>query len=426
MQNKMSYNTTMDINKFVLPNGVRIVTERVSGVRSAAAGIWVASGSRNELPSQCGASHFIEHLLFKGTETRSAAELANLMDSIGGQINAFTSKELTCFHGRVLDEHLPLLLDVLSDMFFNSRFDEKDVINELGVILEEIDMYEDTPDDLAAERLFSGVYRGTSLARPILGTRATLSKMTGTFLRKYRDQHYLGGNIVVALSGSFSEENVNFLIEKFSSVKSGDLPVPEVAVFNPMIAERRKPVEQNHLVIGFPGCSVTDERRFAFQMLSNLLGGGMSSRLFQRLREQLGLCYSVYSYLSAQNDGGLLAFGLALTRANEPKAIRAFIDEINRFLNDGIPADELSRAREQVKSSILLGMESTGSRMTRLGRGEIAFGEVQTPDETIKGYNAVTEQDILSIAADVLSLDNFALSAVGNVRSKNEYRNLMQ
>jgi predicted Zn-dependent peptidase len=250
--------------------------------------------------------------------------------------------------------------------------------------------------------------------------------MTGASLRNYMRKHYLGGDIVVALSGSFDDEEVSLLAERFSALPAGNLEAPAHAEFQPAFTVRHKPVEQNHIIIGYPGCAVADDRRFTFQLLSNILGGGMSSRLFQKLREQLGLCYSVYSYLSAQTDGGLFAFGLALTKANEPKALQAFNDEIKRFLDDGVPSDELSRAREQVKSSILLGLESTSSRMTRLGRGELTFGYVHSPDDTINGYNAVTEQDILNLAREILTPDKLALSAVGNVRSKNDYISIMK
>jgi predicted Zn-dependent peptidase len=412
-------------DRITLPNGVRIVTEPVSNVRSASVGIWVGTGSRDESNRFRGAAHFIEHMMFKGTSTRSAADLANIMDEIGGQVNAFTSKELTCYHGRVLDEHLPALLDVLCDMFFESSFDEADIANERGVILEEIDMYEDTPDDLAAERLFTAVYSGSpagnALSASILGTPGTLSRLSGNTLKRYMASHYLGGNTVVAISGSFSVGDVEYLKSRFTAMPSGKLPIPPLAAYSPAFITRHKEIEQNHICVGFPGCSMLDERRYTFQLLNNVLGGGMSSRLFRRLREELGLCYSVYSFLSAQNDGGLLTIAVALAKENERAALAALNDELKRLLDDGVSPDELKRSREQIKSSILLGMESTSTRMTRLGRGELVFGRMHTIEETIAAYSAVTESQILELARTELSAEKLSASAVGQVRSKKTY-----
>jgi predicted Zn-dependent peptidase len=364
-------------------------------------------------------------MMFKGTSTRSAADIANIMDEIGGQVNAFTSKELTCYHGRVLDEHLPVLLDVLCDMFFESSFDEADVSNERGVILEEIDMYEDTPDDLAAERLFSAVYSGNAagnaLAAPILGTPGTLAGLSGKALKRYMRSHYLGGNTVIAVSGSFSKKDITYLKTRFAAMPSGKLPLPPVAKYSPAFTVRCKDIEQNHLCVGFPACSLTDERRFAFQLINNVLGGGMSSRLFRRLREELGLCYSVYSFLSAQNDDGLMTIAAALAKTNERAALSALNDELKRLLDDGITPDELNRSREQIKSSILLGMESTSTRMTRLGRGELVFDRIHTVEETLAGYNSVTEAELLKLARAELTADKLSFSAVGQVRSKKAY-----
>jgi predicted Zn-dependent peptidase len=412
--------------KITLPNGVRILHEYIPYVRSVSLGIWVGTGSRFETAQMGGASHFIEHMLFKGTATRSAAELASIMDAIGGQTNAFTTKECTCFHGRVLDTHLDQLTDVLCDMFFNSRFDENDVKNERGVILEEIDMYQDTPEDLASERLFSAVYKGSPLARPILGKKSTLEAMTGETLRAHMADHYTPDVVVVAVSGSYKPEDIKRLSDRFSAMTPGDKQRFTHALYTPSFVVRRKSLEQNHLTMAFPGVSVTDDSRFTLQLLSDILGGGMSSRLFQTVRENRGLCYSIYTYGSSYTDTGLFNVYTALGRETEAEAIRVILEEIRRFKDQGITEDELVRAREQVKANVLMGLESTSTRMNRLGRNELYFGTVPEPDEIIARYDAVTAADIRSMAETCLDLGRVSFSGVGKVESAERYQEILQ
>lgn len=411
--------------KIVLPNGVRILHEYIPYVRSVSLGIWVGTGSRYEDARMSGASHFIEHMLFKGTETRSAAELAGIMDAIGGQTNAFTTKECTCFHGRVLDTHLPQLTDVLSDMFFHSKFDENDIQNERGVILEEIDMYEDTPEDLSAERLSSAVFKGCSLARPILGAKSTLGKMTGDSLRRYMAVHYRPDSVVVAVSGSYKPEDISRLCDIFSAMNRGGQNDFRGAAYTPAFTVRRKSLEQNHLSIAFPGVSVTDNRRFTLQLLSDILGGGMSSRLFQTVREKRGLCYTIYTYGSSYIDTGLFSIYTALSRETEREAIAMIVGEIRKLKTDGVTQEELIRAREQVKANVLMGLESTSTRMNRLGRNELYFGTVPEPDEIIARYDAVTAEDIQKLAEYCLDFGQLSFSAVGKVAAADAYRELL-
>jgi predicted Zn-dependent peptidase len=412
--------------KIVLPNGVRILHEYIPYVRSASLGFWVGTGSRYEDAKMSGASHFIEHMLFKGTETRTAAELASLMDAIGGQTNAFTTKECTRFHRRVLDTHLPQLTDVLCDMFFSSKFDEADVMNERGVILEEIDMYEDTPEDLSSERLSSAVFKGFSLARPILGTKPTLDRMTGQTLRQYKAEHYRPDRVVVAVSGSYRPEDVDRLKGIFAQMPAGGKNSFKDAVYTPTFTVKRKSLEQNHLNIAFPGVAVTDQDRFAVQLLSDILGGGMSSRLFQTVREERGLCYSVYSYGSSYIDTGLFSIYTALGRETEREALRVIVEEISKFKNEGVTEDELIRAREQVKANVLMGLESTSTRMNRLGRNELYFGAVPEPDEIISRYDAVTADDIRRLSERCLDFTKVSFSAVGKVEGADAYREILQ
>ena len=282
-----------------LPNGVRLVTEAMDTVRSAALGIWVGGGSREETPEESGAAHFIEHMLFKGTQRRTAQDIARETDAIGGQMNAFTTKECTCFYGRVLDDHLPQALDILFDMVYCSSFAQEAVETERGVILEEIDMYEDTPDDLCAEKLFGAVFAGSPLARPILGREETLAPMTGAFLKAYHDAHYRGDNTVVALTGSFSQEVLEDIRRRFSALPAGRAPAPVPAAYTPAFVATPKPIEQNHLTLAFPGLDYNSPKRFALQLLSAILGGGVSSR-----RGPCGDGGLLYLHGPEQGDGG--------------------------------------------------------------------------------------------------------------------------
>lgn len=410
--------------KIVLPNGVRILHENIPYVRSVSLGIWVGTGSRYEGARMSGASHFIEHMLFKGTATRTASELAGIMDTIGGQTNAFTTKECTCFHGRVLDTHLPQLTDVLCDMFFSSKFDEEDVQNERGVILEEIDMYQDTPEDLASERLSSAVFKGCSLARPILGSKSTLTGMTGETLRQYMAEHYRPDQTVVAISGSYSQSDIDRLRDIFSAMGTGGRNSFKSAAYTPSFMVKRKTLEQNHLSIAFPGVAATNKSRFTLQLLSDILGGGMSSRLFQTVRENRGLCYSIYSYGSSYIDTGLFYIYTALGRETEREALGVIVEEIKRLKESGVTEEELYRAREQVKANVLMGLEFTSTRMNRLGRNELYFGHVPEPDEVIARYDAVTADDIQKMSEDCLDFSRMSFSAVGKVDSAEAYREL--
>ncbi|MBP1736155.1 MAG: peptidase [Oscillospiraceae bacterium] len=409
-----------------LENGIRILTEEVPGVRSAAIGIWVGSGSRHENASEQGAAHFIEHMFFKGTPTRSAAALAMEMDSIGGQHNAFTTKENTCYYARTLDTHLPKAIDLLCDMFFNSSFTEEDTALERGVILEEIRMYQDNPEDICAERLAEAVYKNTPLAHPILGKPATLNKMTGSWLRAYRDSHYRPERIVVALAGSFTSRDVDDLTARFSAVPAGKAQKEKAAVYIPAVTVKKKATEQNNLTLAFPGLPYHDDRRFVLQLLSFLLGGGMSSRLFQEVREKRGLCYTVYSYGAGHADTGMFAIYTALGKETERQALDTIFQVLREFIQDGISPDELSRAREQSKASVLMGLESTQSRMSHLGRSALLTGRVLTPDEIIAAYDMVTEEQVLTLAREIFDFKRMSLSAVGRVGTMEDYRELLR
>ena len=408
-----------------LPNGVRLVTEHINTVRSAALGIWVGGGSREEGDAESGAAHFIEHMLFKGTAHRSAQDIARETDAIGGQMNAFTTKECTCFYGRVLDDHLDQALDILFDMVYHSSFTQEAVETERGVIFEEIDMYEDTPDDLCAEKLAAQVFQGNPLARPILGAKETLAQMTGDSLRDYHRRHYQGHNTVVALAGSFSPKILDDLRRRFAVLPAGAPRPLTPAVYTPGFVATAKPIEQNHLTLAFPGLDYNSPRRFALQLLSSILGGGVSSRLFQQVREQQGLCYSVYSYGAGHADTGLFCIYTALNRETETKALTTIRQVVDQLRREGPTDEELSRAREQSKANVMMGLESTQSRMSHAGRSLLFSGEILTPEQIIAAYDGVTRADVIALAQDLFRWDQASLSAVGQVRTAEEYRQLV-
>lgn len=408
-----------------LPNGVRLVTEAIPAVRSAALGIWVGGGSREERAEESGASHFIEHMLFKGTASRTAQDLARQTDAIGGQMNAFTTKECTCFYARVLDEHLPQALDILWDMVYHSSFTQEAVETERGVILEEIDMYEDTPDDLCAEKLAAQVFQGSALARPILGAKETLAEMTGDSLRAYHHSHYQGHNTVVSLAGSFSPALLDELRRRFAALPAGS-PRPLVpAAYTPGFVVTPKPIEQNHLTLAFPGLDYNSPRRFALQLLSSILGGGVSSRLFQQVREQQGLCYSIYSYGAGHADTGLFCVYTALNRETEDKALTTIRQVVDQLRTEGPTDEELSRAREQSKANVMMSLESTQSRMSHAGRSLLFSGEILTPEQILAAYDAVTRADVVALAQDIFRWDQVSLAAVGQVRRAEAYQSLL-
>ncbi len=414
-----------DYQLITLPNGVRIATERMPGVRSAALGIWVTTGSRDESSRENGAAHFIEHMLFKGTDTCSAEQLAWRMDSIGGQVNAFTTKENTCFHARCLDTHLPEALDILCDMFFHSKFDEEDVQTERGVILEEIGMYADDPSDLVSERLFGAVFKGSALGRPILGRKASLEKMTGAWLKEYKQNHYTADRVVVTLAGSFTEDVVRSIEERFSAMEPGTAKKLKPVAMKDAFVVKRKATEQNHLMLSFPSITDRDPRKYQMQLLSSILGGGMSSRLFQQVREKNGLCYSVYTFGTSHEEVGLLSIYTALNRDQEPKALDCIRHLLEDFLDHGPTQEELQLVREQSKANVLMGLESTTARMSHLARCLLREGRFLTPDDIIASYDAVTREEVLTLARETFDFDHLSFSAVGRVSDEETYRQLL-
>ena len=407
--------------QITLPNGARLLTEEVPGARSAALGFFVGVGSRHERQRENGAAHFIEHMLFKGTQRRSTAQLARDMDAIGGQVNAYTTKEHTCFYARSLDKHLDISLDILSDMLFHSRFDQGDVETERGVVLEEIGMYEDSPEDLVSERLAAAVYKGSPLARPILGTQATLTPMTGEWLAQWQREHYRPGVLVAALAGSFTQAQVDKLAQCLSQLEPGPAAEKKPAVYRPAVTAKKKAIEQNHLILAFPAPNYLDPRRQQILLLNSLLGGGCSSRLFQEVREKRGLCYTVYSYVSDHADAGFLGVYAALNREQEGQALDAMRNLVCQLADHGPSQEELDRVREQAKANLLMGSESIQSRMSQLGASALLYGRVRETEELLAQYDAVTRQQLRDLAQNIFQMDLASLSAVGRVKTAADY-----
>jgi len=413
------------VQKITLPNGVRIVSERIEHVRSACVGIWVRGGARSEPAELNGITHFIEHMLFKGAGGRTADQIAEVIDGIGGQINAFTTKECVCFYAKSLDIHLKTAAEILADMYLDPALDEGDVAKERSVIFEEIDMYEDTPDDLVTELLSEGVFAACPLGMPVLGTRDTLEGMTGGMMREYMRGRFCAGSLVIALSGSFDDSVIEYLSERFGALPETNSAPWEKSKYKPAMVTRRKSIEQNHVCLGFPSWPTRSDKRHAMALLNLITGGGMSSRLFQRVREREGLCYGIYSFNSANDDSGVFGVYAATGGETESRMIEIILDELSRIRCDGFEPRELERAREQVKANILMGLESTNARMNYLARNEMVFGRHILHDEVIAKYDAVTLDRLNSLAAELLVFSKMSLAAVGKVKTKAAYRDMI-
>jgi predicted Zn-dependent peptidase len=395
-----------------LPGGLRVLTERMPAVRSVALGFWAGVGSRDENPRLAGASHYLEHLLFKGTRRRSARDIAEAMDAVGGETNAFTSKEYTCFYARTLDRDLPLAVDILVDMLRFSRIATADVDAERTVILEEIGMHNDAPDDIVHDLFAEELFGGHPLGRPVLGTAASITAMRRDAIVRYWRRHYVPGNLVVAAAGSLDHEQVVELVaQAFGDADEGRALGPRAQRREPRL--RRKPTEQAHVVLGCRGLSRSDPRRFALGVLNLAFGGGVSSRLFQEVREKRGLVYSIYSYAAQYSETGSFSVyaGTAPKRIHEVLTIVR--DELDRIVADGLTEQELERGKGHLEGSMVLGMEDTSSRMTRLGKSELTCGEILSVDEVIRRVDAVTDADVRAVAKELLGTGPRALAMIG-------------
>ena len=410
----------MEYQRTDLDNGIRILTERMPSVRSATFGAWIGAGSRDEQPELSGATHFLEHLLFKGTTSRSAKEIAEAFDAVGGDVNAFTAKEFTCFYARTLDEDLPMSVDIIADMLQNSLIRQEDVDAERSVVLEEISMHEDAPDDIVFDLFTETIWGEHPLGRRVQGMSNTIEAMPREEIEAYWRLHYKPGNLVVAAAGSLEHEAVVEGVQKAfrdspagpqRPARSGD----EAPPFHGRAAVLERPVEQAHLVFGSAGVSRTDDRRWALGVFNVALGGGMSSRLFQEIREKRGLVYSVYSSHSSFAEAGLFNVYAATGEERVSEVLELVRKEIDSVLANGITAEELERGKGHLKGSLVLGLEDTSGRMSRLGKGELCHGEILSPDEIVAKIDDVTLEDVHRVAQETLGGSPWALAVVGPV-----------
>ena len=407
-----------NIRRQVLPHGLIVITEQMQHIRSASIGIWLETGSRDEDAHWNGISHFIEHMVFKGTKHRTAEQIARQVDSIGGNMDAFTAKECICFNVKVLDEHVPIALEILSDLVLHPVFDSQDITRERGVILEEIKMDQDNPDYLVHEIFTQNFWKDHPLGRPILGTKETVKRFERQPVLDAYGHHFSPGNIIVSAAGNLDHDRfVDLVIQHFEHmkpVKNGlHSAVPKVV---PRIVLRnKKALEQVQLCIGVPSYAIAHEKRHASYILNTLLGGGMSSRLFQNIRERQGLAYSIYSDLNPYRDTGCLAVYAGTSRESAAKVVRSVVSEFRKLKAEPVPEEELRRSKDQLKGSLMLSLESSTARMSNLARQEMYFDRFYDLDELIERIEAVTTEDLQSLANEFFHTELIAVTALGNL-----------
>ena len=405
------------IVKEILPNGITLLTEAMPHVRSVAVGVWLKRGSRHETPAQSGISHFIEHMVFKGTKQRSAEVIAAQVDSIGGHMDAFTAKEYASFHLKVLDEHLPLAVDILGDITMNPLFDPTEMTKEKKVIFEEINMVEDTPDDLVMELFTEAFWPRHPLGRPILGTKSSVSRFRRDELAGFFRSVYRPGNIVIAAAGHLEHGATSRLVRRHfgelapgGKSHNGGPPRPASRI----VTRSKKELEQVHLCLGTPAYPQAHEDRYGVYILNTVLGGSMSSRLFQNVREKRGLVYSISSGVSAYSDAGTLTIYAGTSLDSVDEVVRLSLEELRRMKGEALPADELRRAKDHLKGSLMLSLENTGSRMNHIARQEIYFGRAFKLDEILSGIESVSAEDVPRIAGELFR-GEVTMSVLGNL-----------
>jgi predicted Zn-dependent peptidase len=405
-----------DIQKHVLPNGLVVLTETMSHVRSVSVGVWIRNGSRREVPEENGLAHFMEHMVFKGTERRSAEAIAREMDSVGGMLDAFTSKEQICFNAKVLDEHLPIAFDVIADLVLRPKFDSEDVRKERQVVLEEIKMDLDNPEYLLHEIFTRGFWPEHPLGRPILGTPETVRLFNRDALRKRFEHWFAPDRLVLSAAGNVTHEQVLELVEReFGSLNPAgaveDHAAPSTKA--PIHLEAKRDLEQVHVCIGVPSVPLAHERRFAVAVMNNLLGGGMSSRLFQNIREKQGLAYAVFSELTPYSDAGMMTIYAGTAKETVGQVIDLVIKEFHDLKEAPVTEEELLRAKNHLKGSLMLSLESTSARMSNLARQELYFRRFYSLDEILAGIETVTREEVQSIAQEFFRPEQIAVTVLG-------------
>jgi predicted Zn-dependent peptidase len=407
-----------NIRRELLPNGLTVITEQMQHIRSASIGIWIKTGSRDEDPQWNGISHFIEHMVFKGTKNRSAEDIARQVDSIGGNMDAFTAKECICFNAKVLDEHLPIAMDVLSDLVLNPVFAVADISRERGVILEEIKMDEDSPDYLVHEIFTQNFWKDHPIGKPILGTKESVKRFEQDPVLGFYHQRFAPGNLIICAAGNLKHESFVELVNKhfqhIKPVKNG-FHSPEPKVVSRIIMRNKKALEQVQICVGVPSHPIAHERRHASYILNTLLGGGMSSRLFQNIRERQGLAYAIYSDLNPYRDTGCLSVYAGTSRESAGKVVQSIVSEFRKLKLEAVPAEELRRSKDQLKGSLMLSLESSTARMSNLARQEMYFDRFFSMDELIEKIESVTVEEVKQLANEFFQTEAIAVTVLGNL-----------
>ncbi len=407
-----------DIRREVLPNGLVVITEEMQNIRSVCVGIWVKTGSRDEDEQWNGISHFVEHMVFKGTTHRSAEEIARQVDSIGGNIDAFTAKECISFSIKVLDDHLPIAIDVLSDLVLSPVFDEQDIQRERGVILEEIKMDEDNPDYLVHEIFTQNFWKDHPLGRPILGTNDTVGGFERPPVLDFYNQRFAPGNFIITAAGHLKHEHFVELVTKhFQGMKpvSNGFHSSTPSIVPEIVLRNKESLEQVQICVGVPSYPITHERRHSSYILNTLLGGGISSRLFQNIRERQGLAYSIYSDLNPYRDTGCMSVYAGTSKASAAKVVASIVSEFRKLKAEVVPPEELRRAKDQLKGSLMLSLESSAARMSNLARQEMYFDHFYGLDELIQKIESVTAEELHTLANTFFQTDNIAVAMLGHL-----------
>ena len=405
----------MPFDFLTLPNGLRVIGERIPHYRSVSVGLWVGAGSQYETPSEAGMSHFLEHMAFKGTVKRSARQIAEEMDAVGGQLNAFTSKECTCFYAKTVDEHLPLAMDVVCDLVTGPVFDEREMEKEKGVVLEEISMSEDTPEDLVHELLMLAHYGDQPVARPILGTEKRVSSYARQDIVSYWQGMYRPQNCVFSIAGNYDWDQVQALLERYVGDWKPEGLLErgcETHSFAPAAITREKEIEQMHICLGFPGLAIGDPDSYSMSLFNSIYGGAMSSRLFQKIREESGMAYTVYSYPNAYTDSGMLSVYAATNPDTAAAVYDQILEETRKIAEGGLSREEFNMAREQLKAGFILGSESTSARMQSNGRRMLLMNETRTESEVIDKVNAIDFDETNALMRRILTAPH-SLALVG-------------
>jgi predicted Zn-dependent peptidase len=416
--NEVRTTEVRNIRRQKLANGLTVITEQMQHIRSASIGIWLQTGSRDETPESNGISHFIEHMVFKGTKHRTAEQIAREVDSIGGNMDAFTAKECICFNVKVLDEHVPTALDILSDLVLNPVFDANDIARERGVIMEEIKMDEDNPDYLVHEIFTQNFWKDHPLGKPILGTKDTVKSFERESVLEGYSHRFAPGNIIVSAAGNLDHDKFVALVTKhFEHMKpmSNGFHSSAPKIVSRIILRNKKALEQVQLCLGVPCHPIAHEKRHAGYILNTLLGGGMSSRLFQNIRERQGLAYSIYSDLNPYRDTGCLAVYAGTSLASAAKVVQSVVSEFRKLKTEAVTEEELKRSKAQLKGSLMLSLESSTARMSNLARQEMYFDKFYDLDELIHRIEAVTAEDVATLANEFFQTESVALTVLGNL-----------